>query len=64
MKMISMGVVILGVIALVLAIVDRALGIQIATVTAQGYLRGAIALYLLALAVMCYDKCYGGKPQP
>lgn len=64
MKMISLIVVILGVIAMVLAIADRVSGLHIATVTAAGYLRGAIAMYLLALALMMYDKVYGGKPQP
>jgi hypothetical protein len=64
MKMISMIVTVLGVIALILAVVDRSMGTHIAGVTAPSFLRGACTLYLLALVLMCYDKCYGAKPQP
>jgi hypothetical protein len=62
MKMISCAVVILGVVAMLLAVADRVSGHHIATVTAAGYLRGAMTLYLLALAVMIHDKVYGAKP--
>lgn len=62
MKMTSMIVTVLGVIALVLAVVDKLMGIHIAGVAATSYLRGACTLYLLALAVMCHGKCYCTKP--
>jgi hypothetical protein len=35
---------------------------NIVGVSPGGYLRGATALYLLALAVMCRDKFYCAKP--
>jgi hypothetical protein len=62
MKMTSMIVTVLGVIALILAVVDKLMGTQIAGVAATSYLRGACTLYLLALVVMCYGKCYCAKP--
>jgi hypothetical protein len=62
MKMISMIVTVLGVLALILAVVDKLMGMHVAGVAATSYLRGACTLYLLALAVMCYDKFYGAKP--
>jgi hypothetical protein len=62
MKMISMIVTVLGVLALILAVVDKLMATNIANVSPGGYLRGAVALYLLALVVMCHDKCYCGKP--
>lgn len=63
MKMISMLVTVLGVIALVLAVLDRLIGTLIMHVGAGSYLRGACALYLLALALMCYDRFYCAKAQ-
>ncbi len=63
MKLLSLTVVILGVVATLLAAADRVSGHHIATITAAGYLRGAIALYLLATALMIHDRVYGAKPQ-
>jgi hypothetical protein len=62
MKMISMIVTVLGAIALILAVVDKLMATNIVGVSPGGYLRGATALYLLALAVMCHDKFYCAKP--
>ena len=62
MKMISLIVTVLGVIALILAVVDKFMGAHVMGVVHTGYMRGACALFLLALTVMCYDKFYGAKP--
>ena len=64
MKMLSMMVVILGVISMIMSIVIKLLGQNIAHVSPSGWLQGATAMYLLALALMMYDKVYGAKPQP
>jgi uncharacterized membrane protein len=65
MKIVSCVVAILGVLALVLAVVEKLFGINILSTSPAGYLRGAVALYLLALVVMVHDKCYGCcKEQP
>ena len=63
MKMLSLVIIILGVVAMVLAVAGRVLGLHIATVTTPGYLRAAETLYLLAVAVMCYDRFYCEKPK-
>ena len=60
MKMLSVAVGGLGVLALGLAIVGRLIGIQtMMGITPGGFVRGATALYLLALVVMVYDRWYG-----
>ena len=70
MKMVSASVVVAGVLALVLAIVERLCSFQVHGVAAGSFLRLAVALFLLALVVMCYGKCYcccckeEPKPQP
>ncbi|HTZ21816.1 MAG TPA: hypothetical protein VMC06_13115 [Opitutaceae bacterium] len=70
MKIVSASVAVAGVLALVLAIVER-LGLFLIHGVAPGsLLRLAVALFLLALVVMCYGKCYcccckeESKPQP
>ena len=65
MKMVSIVAAGLGVLALALAIADRLLLNSVMGVSAGGYLRLATALYLLALVVIAYDRCYScAKPQP
>ena len=64
MKMISLIIIILGLIAVVLALADKISILRIPNVTAAGDLRGASAMFLLALALMMYDKVYSAKPQP
>jgi hypothetical protein len=70
MKMVSVAVAGAGVLALVLAIVERLLSFQLMSVAAGSYLRLAETLFLLALVLMCYGKCYcccckeESKPQP
>ncbi len=63
MKLLSLSVMILGAVATLLAVADRVSGHHIATITAAGYLRGAITLYLLAIALMIHERVYGAKPQ-
>jgi Na+/H+ antiporter NhaB len=69
MKMVSASVAVVGVLALVLAIVEKLLSFQVDGVAASGWLRFAEVLFLLALVVMCYGKCCccckeESKPQP
>ena len=59
MKMISITVAGLGVLALILAIVERLGGFQIMGLAPISLLRGAMTLYLLALVLMIYEKVYG-----
>jgi len=69
MKMVSVAVAGVGVLALVLAIVEKLFAFQVHGVAPSGYLRFAETLFLLALVVMCYGKCCcsckeESKPQP
>ena len=70
MKIVSASVAGVGVLALVLAVVERLFSFQVHGVAPGGLLRLALALFLLALVVMCYGKCYcccckeESKPQP
>ena len=71
MKMVSASVAVAGVLALILAIGERLFSCQIMGVAPSSLLRLAIALFLLALVVMCFGKCYcccckseESKPQP
>ena len=59
MKMVSVVVGGLGVLALVLAIAGRFLGLNVTIGVAPGSLvRGASSLFLLALVIMAYGRCY------
>ena len=58
MKMVSIAVAGLGVLSLVMGIVGKFVAHPILDVSPGGYLRFATALYLLALVVMAYDRCY------
>lgn len=64
MKIASLIVMILGALALLFAVLERLLGIHIWMSNPTGYLRGASALFLLALALMAYGKCCCAKPPP
>jgi hypothetical protein len=70
MKIVSASVAGVGVLALVLAVVERLFTFQLLATTPGGFLRLATALFLLALVAMCYGKCYcccckeESKPQP
>jgi hypothetical protein len=63
MKMASIVVAGLGVLALVLGLVDRLFQAQILHLTSGGYLRGATVLYLLALVIMVFDHNYCTKSE-
>jgi hypothetical protein len=58
MKMLSTVVSGLGVLALIVAIVERLAGFQLLGIPPSGLIRGASALYLLALVIMVHDRCY------
>ena len=58
MKMVSIAVAGAGVLALVLAIVERLFSFSCHSVAPASWLRLAEVLFLLALVVMCYGKCY------
>jgi hypothetical protein len=62
MKMTSLLVTILGAVALLFALLEKALGLHIWVVAPAGYLRGASALFLLALALSVCCKCESAKP--
>jgi hypothetical protein len=69
MKMVSASVAGAGVLALVLAIVEKLFSFQVHGVAPGGYLRFAETLFVLALVLMCYAKgcccCKEeSKPQP
>jgi hypothetical protein len=59
MKILSVAVSGLGVLALVLGVVGHFFGHpQILSVSPGWYVRGASALFLLALVIMAYGRCY------
>jgi hypothetical protein len=59
MKCLSLTVTGLGVLALILAILGRFGGFNVTMGVAPGGLvRGASALFLLALVIMAYSRCY------
>ena len=70
MKIVSASVAVAGVLALVLAILEKLCSFHVLGVGPGSCLRFAEALFLLALVVMCYGKCYcccckeDSKPQP
>jgi len=61
MKILSGVVAVLGVIAIVLAIINVLAHTAIMGITGAGFLRGATTLLLLALVIMAYDKLYLAK---
>jgi hypothetical protein len=58
MKCLSLTVTGLGVLALILAIVSRCSGILMMGVAPGSLIRGASSLFLLALVIMAYGRCY------
>ena len=64
MKILSIIAVALGFISMVMSIVTKLTGGHLLRVSPSGYLQGAAAMYLLALALMIFAKVYGAKPQP
>jgi len=62
MKIASLVLIILGALALLLAVAEKFLGVHVLPGGPAGYLRGADALFLFALALMAYCKCCCAKP--
>lgn len=61
MKIITMLVTAAGMIGLVLVAVSKVVGHSIGGTSRAGYLHGATALFLLALVIMAFGKCYCSK---
>jgi hypothetical protein len=61
MKMISCVVSVLGILAVVLGIGEWLFSVQVFHLTPAGYVRGATALFLMALVIMAYGRCYCTK---
>ena len=61
MKILSIVAAVGGVVALLLAVIVVLAQSYILGVTGAGYLRAATALFLLALVIMGYDRCYCQK---
>jgi uncharacterized membrane protein len=57
MKTLSIIVTVAGVIALVFAVVEALFNVHILGITSAGYLRGATAVFLLALILIAYGGC-------
>jgi hypothetical protein len=58
MKIVTTIVALLGVVALVLGIFEHLHPVLILSMSPGGYLRGAMALYLLAIMLMVYSRTY------
>ena len=63
MKMASIVVAGLGLLALVFGIVEWFLQISLFGVRMGGYVQGAIALWMLALVIMVFDRNYCRKSE-
>ncbi len=59
MKLVSLVVALVGVLALLLGGIARAMSTSILAITPISYLGVASALFLLALVVIEYDRAYG-----
>lgn len=57
MRNASIVVAIAGTIALIIAIVEVLFKVSVMGITPAGYLRGATAVYLLALICIAYGGC-------
>ena len=65
MKCLSLTVTGLGVLALIMAVVGRLISPSVLMgMSASGLIRGASALFLLALVTMTYGHWYCGNPPP
>jgi len=58
MKIVTTIVALLGVVALVIGVFEHLHPALILNVSPSGYLRGAMALYLLAIMLMVYSRTY------
>jgi hypothetical protein len=61
MKILSMLIALIGGIAVLLAFVALITANPVFNVSAQGYLRGAPALFLMALVLIAFDQFYMTK---
>jgi hypothetical protein len=57
MRNLSIAITLTGVIALVLAVIEALFKVSILGITTAGYLRGATAVFLLALICIGYGGC-------
>jgi hypothetical protein len=57
MRNLSIVVTVVGVLALVFAVVEALFNVNILGITTAGYLRGATAVFLLALICIAYSGC-------
>ncbi len=58
MRVVSILVALVAVIGLILAGIGILIQTPIFSVSSGGYLRGASALFLLAIFLILYDQCY------
>jgi hypothetical protein len=61
MRVVSLIVALAGIIVLALAVLSAFVPLHIG-ITPGGLLRGTVALFLLAITIMLYDKTYPRKP--
>ena len=57
MRNLSIVVAVAGVIALALAVIEALFNVSVLGITPAGYLRGATAVFLLALICIGYSGC-------
>jgi hypothetical protein len=58
MKVLAVILIIGGIAAIILAVITVLMNFGFFGVTGAGFLRGAMSLLLLALALMVYDRIY------
>ena len=61
MKLLSLVISLIGVLALLLGGIERALKTSILDIAPMSYLQLAATLFLLALVLIAYDRTYGSK---
>jgi hypothetical protein len=64
MRVVSLIVALAGIVVFVLAFLAAFTSVDIAGIRPQGFLRGTVSLFLLAITIMVYDKAYPRKPAP
>jgi hypothetical protein len=57
MRNVSIGITVVGVIGLLLAVVESIFNVHVLGITPAGYLRGATAVFLLALICIAHGGC-------
>jgi hypothetical protein len=57
MRNASILITVVGIIGLVLAVVEALFNVSVLGITPAGYLRGATAVFLLALICIAYSGC-------